>query len=176
MNKWLGDFERVLKRRMPVVAAIDPNAYDYRINSMGVEREQIGFEQISVCVDEMFTKDLDIFKDALKRADKYLIKLYNQQQYKLFAIMQDGSFEYVYRTSKPGYFKTKFEERFKNIKEKKWTGVDPFKPSKASLCLLIADRKDFSISDETLALLKRKYSKVIVLDFSDEEEVVKQIK
>jgi len=176
MEKWLEVFDRALKQKMPVIAVHDPNVYDYRINHMGAEREHRGFDQISVCVDERFKQDLDVFKGALKRADKYLMRLYNQQQYQLFAIMQDGSFEYVNRTSQPGYFKLKFEERFKKINEKKWPGADPFKPKKASLCLLITDRNDFSLPEEKQLLLKRKYSKIIILNFSSEEKIVMSVK
>ena len=175
MKQWLGDFEKAVKNKIPVKFDTDPDAYNYRVDHMGVERERRGFAQISVCVDGSFGKSFEVFQDALKRAGKYLIEMYNEQPYKLYGIKRDGSFAYLARASQVVYVKRNFEIRFNELYNKKWTGLDPFKPKKASLCLLITDDPGFSLPEETISLLRRKYGKVIKLDFSG-DEVVKPLK
>ena len=158
---------------MPTKVDIDSSRYNYRYDAMGVERERIGFENICVCIDELCSVDFEEFEAALKYADKFLFRDYdmNQDFYYLFAIKQDNSFVYIARAKFVNYLKKKFERGFKEkgIIAKK--GFDIFKPKKYSLLIIITENPDFSLTDEIRRLLRKKYSKIILLNFSCEDVV-----
>ena len=166
MNKqWLKTMEKALKHKMPDKVDIDHNRYDYRIDHMGVERVRTGFEQISVCVDELYGSGFNTFEDALKCVDKYRIEIYNSLPYVLYAVMQDGTLGYMEKASRRSGLKLRFDRFFTDGKVIRKNGTDPFKPKKASLCLLITDRSDFILPCD-MPKLKRVYGKIILLDFS----------
>ena len=172
MAQWILNFEKVLKHMMPTKADINMNAYNYRIDTMGVEREQKGFEQISVCVDALYTSGFDVFEKALKLAGKYLVDMMpNENPYKLFGIVEDSSFAYIARATYVNHLKAKYIRGFEDNGIIRKKGFDVFAPKKLSLCILITDREDFSLPDETVTQLKRKYKKIILLDFSAEKVV-----
>ena len=177
MAKWLSEFKKALKKKMPVKIDVNPNKHNKKYEVMGAEQERIGFEQIYVCIDESCSVDFCEFERALKNADKFLFRDYdcNQDFYFLFAIRQDKTFVYIARSKFVNYLKSKFERGFKEkgIIEKK--GFDIFKPKKYSLLIIITENPDFSLTDETRCLLRKKYSKIILLNFSC-DDVVTEIK